>query len=72
MHESKYEIVKHLRELLVITRFGSDIDMLYYRTTKNDVEYVDVVFHDGHRQQILIDCDSGIAIIKDVLKALGA
>lgn len=74
MEENKWMVVYLLETLLKYTRFGSDIRSLEYaKSIETNDEYVIVKYNNpGDYREVLITADSGIAIIKDVLKALGA
>lgn len=65
--EDKQEILTHLKWLLKATRAGQDIDRLLL---SEDEKTVSIVFCSGHGKDINIECDSGIAIVQDVAKAL--
>ena len=67
MEENKPEIVWDLCKLLRKTRHGSDISMMEY-VKEECGEYVLITFDGGFQKKINISADSGIAIIKDVLK----
>ena len=67
MEENKPEIVWDLCKLLRKTRHGSDISMMEYIKEESG-EYVLITFDGGFQRKINISADSGIAIIKDVLK----
>lgn len=67
MEENKPEIVWDLCKLLRKTRHGSDISMMEY-VKEESGEYVLITFDGGFQRKINISADSGIAIIKDVLK----
>lgn len=65
--ENKEEIVLRLKLLLMVTRAGSDIADL---ALDEDQKKVSIVFKTGYRREANIEGDSGIAIIKDVMKFL--
>ena len=67
MEENKPEIVWDLCKLLRKTRHGSDIAMMEY-AKEGYGEYVLITFDGGFQKKVDISADSGIAIIKDVLK----
>lgn len=65
--ENKEEIVLRLKLLLMATRAGSDITDL---ALDGDRKKVSIVFKTGYRREVNIEGDSGIAIIRDVMKFL--
>ena len=65
--ENKKEIVKALKEVLVLTRAGENIlDLVLSK--KQDM--VTVFYKDGHFKRVNVEADSGIAIIQDVARSL--
>ncbi len=65
--EDKQEIVMHLKWLLKATREGSGIETL---VLSEDEKNVTIMFNSGSTRDVNIECDSGIAIIRDVVKSL--
>lgn len=65
--ENKEEIVKRLKFLLMATRAGSGIGELLL---SEDQATVTVRFRNGGEKKVNVECDSGIALARDVLKAL--
>lgn len=65
--EDKAEIVDRLSGLLKATRMGSNINKLALSENRKLVE---IRYKDGTGKLVNIECDSGYAIIKDVLAAL--
>ena len=65
--EDKQEIVMHLKWLLLATRAGSDVETL---VLSKDETTVTISFSSGFTRDVNIECDSGIMIIQDVVKAL--
>ncbi len=66
MDECKKLIIQKLKSLLICTRAGSDIKDLMLDDRE---EYVTLVF-DGGSKRIPVMGDSGIALIRDVIKHL--
>lgn len=64
--ENKYDIVKAMEKVLKMTRAGNDVKRLYYRS---EDEIVEIDYVNGYVQCVSVECDSGIALIKDILKA---
>lgn len=69
MHENKEEIAEKLEELLQMTRAGEDIESIRYEYDAYE-EYVRVVFKNGYTKIIDVTCDSGHALIKDVIEGI--
>lgn len=65
--ENKEEIVMRLKLLLMATRAGSGIEDLIL---SEDQKAVTVKFRNGGERQVNVECDSGIALIGDVIRAL--
>lgn len=66
--EDKREIVMLLKHALQATRAGEDIEQM---ELSGDEETVQITFSNKCVKDVNIACDSGIAIIRDVAKALG-
>ena len=67
--ENKERITHQLMLCLLATRAGEDIsDMSYMKSTGD--EWVNITFRDGSWLPVNVTADSGIALIKDVIKAL--
>lgn len=62
--EDKEDIVKRLKNLLLVTRAGSDIEDL---VLSENQDMVTILFNEGGTMNINIAADSGIAIIKDII-----
>lgn len=67
--ENKKEIIDRLFRLLKETRAGHDIIAMEYET-HGFAEHVLIYWESGFTDRVNISCDSGIAIMKDVLKAI--
>lgn len=70
MMEDKARILDALRYLLNLTMFGQDIHFIDYIKEEDGMELAEVTWADGYTQRINISMDSGIAIIRDVLRGL--
>ena len=64
MSENKSEIVQKLKELLQITRAGSGVKDLILDERER---YVTIVYEGGNKR-VNLDGDSGISLIRDVVK----
>lgn len=65
--ENKHYIVKALEYVLKMTRAGENIEGLIY---ESEHEIVKIRFRNGYTKMVSVDCDSGIATIRDVVNAL--
>lgn len=65
--EDKTDIVDKLSDLLKVTRIGSDIDKL---VLSEDKHIVTIKYRHDAKKYVNIECDSGYAIIRDILAVL--
>ena len=66
--EDKQKICDRLLETLKVTRLGTDlIDLDYIKES----EIVVAHFEGGGKKEINVACDSGIAMIKDIIRGIG-
>lgn len=65
--ENKEDIVARLSLLLKATRAGADIDRLKISGDRNEVK---IIFLSGYEKSVNVRCDSGIALIQDVIRSL--
>lgn len=63
--ENKDVICQALLPVLKKTRALSDLEDLYYR--KDPEEEVCAVFRGGYTKKINVACDSGLAMIRDIV-----
>lgn len=68
--ENKFETTYLLLKLLQSTRQFVDLRDLIYMIHENNDETIKAVFENGHTKDINVSGDSGIALIKDVIKGL--
>lgn len=68
--EDKDLICKELAKLLKLTRNQSDLKALRYEILDNDEEIVTVEWEGGGRKVVGVSMDSGVAMIRDILRAL--
>lgn len=66
--ENKIKICEALLETLKLTRIGEDLIDLDYIEEK---ELVVAHFEGDGKKEINVACDSGIAMIKDIIRAIG-
>ena len=67
--EKKQEICDRLLPALQKTRALNDLKDLYYRVDPK--EEVWAVFRDGSCRKVDVTADSGIAMIRDIIRAIG-
>lgn len=65
--ECKEDIVKRLKDLLIKTRAGGDIEDMVLSA---DQEIVTIRFRNGSVKNVCVAADSGLGIIRDVTGAL--
>lgn len=65
MEENKEDIVQRLSVLLKATRAGAGIHKM---RLSEDGREVKAIFRSGSERVINVECDSGIAIIQDVVR----
>ncbi len=70
MCEDKQAILDALCETLKLTRNLSDIESITYEKSI-EIEFARVHFANGVEKMINISCNSGTAMIRDVMKKLG-
>lgn len=52
------------------TRDQSDLEEILYRQIANDNEIVTLVYSNGHKRSINVSMDSGVAMVRDVLRGV--
>ena len=68
--ENKDLICNELAKLLKLTRNQSDLKALKYEILDNGEEIVTVEWEGGCRKVVGVSMDSGIAMVRDILRAL--
>ena len=68
--EDRQAIVTKLYHLLRRTRAGRDLVGLKYIEDPRDMEFVQLRWKDGSRKCVNVTCDSELALIKDVIRAI--
>ena len=66
MAEDKQKICDKLLETLRATRKFSDLINLEYVKEQYD-DFVIVTYGNGHRKKVTVTCDSGMAMIMDIM-----
>lgn len=67
MPEDKQVICDYLLKALSFTNYGEEYESLTYNSAD---ESVLILFKDGFSKKVNVACDSGIAMMKDILKAV--
>ena len=68
--DNKKEIVKSLCETLRLTRDQEDLVSLDYEKQTNGEEIVTAIYDGGGKKTAVVTMDSGIAMIRDILRAI--
>ena len=67
MEESKRMIIAYLLRLLQVTNAGEPIEAI---ELSDDQETATIIYRNGYKKPVDIACDSGIAMIKDIARAI--
>ncbi len=70
MTENKFEIANKLLKTLQSTREYRDLRDLIYIIREDNEEIIKATFENGYTKDICVNADSGIALIRDVLRGL--
>ncbi len=65
MKENKKDIVSRLSVLMKATRAGEDVHKMILSEDENEVT---IRFQSGYERTVNVECDSGIALIQDVIR----
>lgn len=71
MEEDKRLICDLLLVALQKTRDLWDLEALNYERFDSDTEFVTAVFENGGKRKINVSMDSGVAMIRDIMKNIG-
>lgn len=69
--ENKKQLVKELKKLIKQTRAGIAVKAIEYTKSDGDDEYVIIENYYGKTKKIDVTADSGIALMRDILAAIG-
>ena len=69
-YEDKEAVTAALFQALKTTVEGVNIAEMNYRQLANNDELVTIVYDTGYRKTVNVSCDSGVALMKDVLRAI--
>lgn len=70
MGENKFETTKLLQKTLQSTRQFEDLKSLQYRIWEDGEEIVEAEFENGLVTSVCVTADSGVALIRDVMRGL--
>ncbi len=70
MREDKAYICHELARLLNITRDGWDIEDIIYERGSDDHELAHIRFDGGHIKTVNVTMDSGVAMIRDIMRVI--
>ena len=71
MKENTFILCQRLLKLVQATRAGADVvDIEYFGNDHTDDAHVDITWANGSVKRVDVTCDSGIAMIKDVLRCI--
>lgn len=69
MKEDKQKICDSLLATIQLTRAGADIvDLMYLKTAYGEI--VDIAYKNGGRRRVDVTADSGIAMVRDIIKEM--
>ena len=69
MKENTFILCQRLLKLVQATKSGTNvIDIEYFDNGKTDDAHVDITWASGYTKRVDVTADSGIAMIKDVLR----
>ena len=71
MKENTFILCQRLLKLVQATRAGANVvDIEYFGNDHTDDAHVDITWANGSVKRVDVTCDSGIAMIKDVLQCI--
>ena len=71
MKENTFILCQRLLKLVQATRAGANVvDIEYFGNDHTDDAHVDITWANGSVKRVDVTCDSGIAMIKDVLRCI--
>lgn len=69
-YENKETIIGLLLQALRFTVDGVDIEQIRYEQLNNGDEIAVIMYTNGYRQSVNISGDSGLALMRDILRAV--
>ena len=67
-YEDKQEIINWLFQTLKQTVAGVGLESIKYEQLNNGDEIAVLMYDNGYRKSVNISCDSGIALMRDILR----
>lgn len=69
-YEDKQEIINWLFQTLKQTVAGVGLEAIKYEALSNGDEIAVLMYDNGYRKSVNISCDSGVALMRDILRAI--
>ena len=69
-YEDKQNIINYLFQTLKQTVAGVDLVSIRYEQLTNGDEIAVLMYDNGYRKSLNITCDSGLALMRDILRAI--
>lgn len=69
-YEDKQNIINWLFYTLKQTVAGVGLERINYEQLTNGYEIAVLIYDNGYRKSVNISCDSGLALMRDILRAI--
>ena len=69
-YEDKKQVTQMLFQALKSTVAGVEIEALKYEQLANGDEHVTIKYESGYRKVVNVSCDSGLVLMRDVLRSI--
>ena len=69
-YEDKQNIINYLFHTLKQTVAGLGLESIRYEQLVNGDEIAVLIYDNGYRKSVNISCDSGISLMRDILRAI--
>ena len=69
-YENKETIINCLYQALKFTVAGVGLEAIRYEQLMNGDEIAVLMYDNGYRKSVNISCDSGLALMRDILRAI--
>ena len=69
-YEDKQNVINYLFAALKQTVAGVDLESIRYEQLTNGDEIAVLMYENGYRKSVNISCDSGLALMRDILRAI--
>ena len=67
-YEDKQNIINYLFQTLKQTVAGVGLERINYEQLTNGDEIAVLIYDNGYRKSVNISCDSGLALMRDILR----